>query len=242
MRSLCIAVAGGLVLAAPLHASSAFFVTERLSRPTVVMAEVSSDESYDPAVLQSVTGLDSAGQRIAVPHTALADHIVLDPPRSAATIILVADFGYHARPADMQKWRKGRKTQLPGTSVGLHAIKESVNLLAFSSAALHPHGLKLEILPLADPFQLQRGETLPVRVLLHGKPLAGIRLQENFLSTLADQTAPTDAQGRTSVTLRADQFNVIQLTHEEPVTGDPDVDFIRYNTALTFNLAAADGH
>jgi uncharacterized GH25 family protein len=102
--------------------------------------------------------------------------------------------------------------------------------------------LQVEIVPLTDPFALKRGDTLPVRVLLRGKPLAGVRLQENFLSTMADQSPPTDKEGRTDVTLRADQFNVIQLTFEETIKGDPDVDFMRYNASLTFNLADADGH
>ena len=230
-----------LALAAPLHASSAFFVAERVSKPTVVMAEVSTDEAYDPTVLKSVQGYDSADKPVDVPHMALSDHVVLDPPGNAATIILVADFGYHARPANRQSWTAKRKSQVPGATIGLHAIKESVNLMASAPATLHPHGLQVEIVPLVDPFTLKRGDTLPVRLLLRGKPLAGVKLQENFLSTMADQSPPTDAQGRTAVTLRADQFNVIQLTYEEAVKGDPDVDFMRYNASLTFNLANADG-
>ncbi|KXU31507.1 hypothetical protein A0J57_17110 [Sphingobium sp. 22B] len=230
-----------VLLPTQLHASSAFFVAERVSRPTVVMAEVSTDEAYDPTVLKRVQGYDSADKPVAVPHSVLTDHVVLDPPEQAATIILVADFGYHARPANTQKWQNGRKSQLPGTSVGLHAIKESVNLMAPAPATLHPHGLRIEIVPLVDPFTLKRGDRLPVQLLLRGKPLAGVKLQENFLSTMADQSNPTDAQGRTEVLLHADQFNVIQLTYEEAVKGDPDVDFMRYNTALTFNLANAEG-
>lgn len=242
MRRTLLALSASIALAAPLHASSAFFVAERVSRPTVVMAEISTDEAYDPAVLKTVSGFDIQDHPVTVPHKALTDHVVLDPPENAATILLVADFGYHARAANTQKWTDGRKTQLPGTSVGLHAIKESVNLMASAPATLHPHELQVEIVPLTDPFTLKRGDTLPVKVLLRGKPLAGVRLQENFLSTMADQSPPTDKDGRTDVTLRADQFNVIQLTFEETVKGDPDVDFMRYNASLTFNLADADGH
>jgi nickel transport protein len=242
MRRALLALTASIALAAPLQASSAFFVAERVSKPTVVMAEVSTDEAYDPAVLKTVSGFDSQDRPVTVPHQTLTDHVVLDPPENAATILLVADFGYHARAANTQKWTDGRKTQLPGTSVGLHAIKESVNLITSAPATLHPHGLQVEIVPLTDPFALKRGDTLPVRVLLRGKPLAGVRLQENFLSTMADQSPPTDKEGRTDVTLRADQFNVIQLTFEETIKGDPDVDFMRYNASLTFNLADADGH
>jgi len=218
-------------------ASSAFIVQERVSKPTIVMTEVSTDEAYEPEYVKQVLGFTAHDTHLVVPRTVLPDHVILAPLAQTAMIILVADFGYHARPTHDEIWRDGRKSDLPGTDIGLHAIKESVNILQSAPATLHPHGLELEIVPQSDPLALKRGDVLKVQVLLHGKPLPGVELQENFLSTLDQKSPPTDARGFTTVRIQADQFNVIQLTYEEAVKGDPDVDFFRYNSALTFNLA-----
>lgn len=218
------------------HASSAFIVLERISQPTIVMTEISSDEAYDPSFLKHLWSYDTVGHPTIITQHADARHITLDVPVHTAAIIVQADFGFHARRAKDTSWSWQRKTTLPDAVTGLHAIKESVNLQAPSAANLRPHGLALEILPLADPFTRQRGDRLPIQVLLNGKPLPHVRIHENFLTTLSDTTPPTNREGKTYATLHADQVNVLQLTYEAPVAHDPDVDFMRYNSALTLHL------
>ncbi len=65
-------------------------------------------------------------------------------------------------------------------------------------------GLPLEIIPERDPYALQAGEPLPVRLLLRGKPASGCEL----LLARADSATPefrsagrTDAAGRLAVRL-----------------------------------------
>ena len=62
-----------------------------------------------------------------------------------------------------------------------------------------PLGLGLEIVPEADPTRLIAGGSLPVRVLRHGAPLAGLRLSSLPEGGGAEQVATTDADGRATL-------------------------------------------
>nr|WP_294916215.1 DUF4198 domain-containing protein [uncultured Neokomagataea sp.] len=230
---LCLSV----LCVTPALASSAFIVLERISQPTLVMTEISSDEAYEPTFLKHLWAYDTQSHPTTITHHADARHITLDVPTHTAAIIVQADFGFHARRPHDTTWSWQRKTTLSGATIGLHALKESVNLQASAAANLHPHGLALEILPLEDPFTHKRGDHLPIQVLLNGHPLPNVCVHENFLNTLSELTPPTDNQGKTYATLHADQLDVLQITYESPVTNDPDVDFMRYNSALTLHYS-----
>ncbi|GBR53274.1 nickel transport system substrate-binding protein [Neokomagataea thailandica NBRC 106555] len=223
--------------APPLLASSAFVVLERLGKPTIVMTEVSSDEAYNPSVLTRLSAYTPHGIPIALLHHEDTQHITLDKQPNAAAIIVQANFGFHARLPKDDHWTWQRKTLLKGATIGLQAIKESVNLYISSPLNLKAHGLHVEIIPLVDPLNLHRGDRLPLQVLLEGKPLPNVRVNENFLNSLSEVTKPTDNEGRTSAYIHADQVNVLQITYEQPLQHDPDADFIRYNSALTFHAA-----
>jgi uncharacterized GH25 family protein len=97
-------------------------------------------------------------------------------------------------------------------------------------------GLPLEIVPEKDPYRLQPGEALPVRVLLRGAPIANLELT-------AASTAPgfkphvvgkTDAEGRVSIPVRGGKWR-LHTIHMERATGD--VDWESVWTTLTFEVS-----
>src|SRR6185295_4164154 len=69
-------------------------------------------------------------------------------------------------------------------------------------------GLRLEIIPEADPLALTPGESLPCRVFFEGRPAAGLLLQARSASGQPSR-ARTDAEGRTRLTLDAPGLWVI---------------------------------
>lgn len=98
-------------------------------------------------------------------------------------------------------------------------------------------GLPLEIVPEKDPYRLQPGEALPVRVLLRGKPVANLRLTaastaEGFTSRVVGQT---DAEGRVSVPVSRGQWR-LHTIHMERVS-DPAVDWESVWATLTFEVS-----
>ncbi|MET0552291.1 MAG: DUF4198 domain-containing protein [Vicinamibacteria bacterium] len=65
-----------------------------------------------------------------------------------------------------------------------------------------PVGLGLEIVPLGDPTRLHAGDTLAVRVLENGRPLAGLSLR-TLTRGRAPSAVTTDARGEASIALGA---------------------------------------
>jgi uncharacterized GH25 family protein len=98
-------------------------------------------------------------------------------------------------------------------------------------------GLPLEIVPEKDPYRLQPGEPLPVRVLLRGAPAAN-------LDVTAASTAPgfkarvigrTDANGRVTVPITRGQWR-LHTIHMERVA-EAEVDWESLWTTLTFEAS-----
>lgn len=210
------------------------YLAQRVSQPTLVIGFSSSDEAYDAQKIKDVKAFSITGESVPVVVTRSADHAVLAPASDAAVIVSTADYGFYARKQGA-KWQKGKRSTLPGTDEGLHALKYNV-AIEKPGASLTSHGLGLEIIPLEDPLTKKRGDHLAVRVLLQGKPLAGARIIENFLGNDSVLSAPTNAEGKTDITLQNDKLNVLALEYDQPVTNDKDINFNRYATSLSFSL------
>jgi uncharacterized GH25 family protein len=96
--------------------------------------------------------------------------------------------------------------------------------------------LPLEIVPENDPYRLRPGESLPVRVLLYGVPVANMELT-------AASTAPgfeprvigkTDANGRLTVPVGAGAWRLHTIHMER--AAESDVDWESLWTTLTFEI------
>ena len=71
------------------------------------------------------------------------------------------------------------------------------------SSWTRPIGLGLELVPERDPTQLVHGDTLTVRVLLHGAPLAGFSVGAIRESGTRTTFSKTDAAGRATIVFTA---------------------------------------
>jgi uncharacterized GH25 family protein len=98
-------------------------------------------------------------------------------------------------------------------------------------------GFLLEIVPLRDPFQCKIGQTLPVRVLFHGKPLANVNVGWQYPG---DGDTPrgsvrTDAKGEALIPLARAGLMTLRLTHmTRPQTAD--YEWESFWATLTFRL------
>jgi hypothetical protein len=98
-------------------------------------------------------------------------------------------------------------------------------------------GLPLEIVPLRNPFALQAGDTLRVRVLFHGKPLDDANLG---WSVPGDGAAPrgtvrSDARGEALVPIAGPGLMTIRLTHMTRPRAE-EHEWESFWTSLTFHL------
>lgn len=76
------------------------------------------------------------------------------------------------------EWRKQHgEAAKPGREIYSKYVKALGYVGAPSGDAGKPLGLAIEIVPLANPYTLRAGEPLPVRVLVRGKPQAGLAIE-----------------------------------------------------------------
>lgn len=100
-----------------------------------------------------------------------------------------------------------------------------------------PLGLPLEIVPLTDPFSRKVGDTLKVRVLFDGKPLADANLGWDHPGDGQDPagTARTDAKGEALIPVARAGLMTIRLTHMTRPKAK-DYEWESFWTTLTFHL------
>lgn len=98
-----------------------------------------------------------------------------------------------------------------------------------------PVGLKLEIVPLQNPYRLRTGEKLTVKVLFDGKPLDSALLTA-FPRTRSDTPIKvrTDQSGLASVPLHPDEW-LLHVVHLVPID-DGVTDWRSYWGSLTFKI------
>jgi hypothetical protein len=90
------------------------------------------------------------------------------------------------------------------------------------------------ILPEADPLAVGVGKLLPVRVLIDGKPAAGIELIGDYRSAPHQISATTDGEGRAKVMVRNEGLNIIAAEIDLPVVNDADIESRGLFTSLSF--------
>lgn len=111
-----------------------------------------------------------------------------------------------------------------------------------SDKALAPAGMGLEIVPLSHPNRIDPGAALPVRLLLDGKPVAGvtISLQGPDLPDEEDAkavTVTTDKDGKASLTLpKAGTF--LLLARHRVEAADGPVAVKSHSATLTFAVGS----
>ncbi|MEM7048675.1 MAG: DUF4198 domain-containing protein [Acidobacteriota bacterium] len=101
-------------------------------------------------------------------------------------------------------------------------------------AALAPLGLELELVAERDPTRASTSE-LPLRALLRGEPLVGVRIEATALSGDGRVTAQrTDSEGRVHLPIDGRGQWLVTAVHMEPAPADSGHDWRSLWASLTF--------
>ncbi len=105
----------------------------------------------------------------------------------------------------------------------------------------NPVGLSLEIVPERNPYSPSGGDSLPVRVLYDGRPLAGALVKLNDLASDAKPVEMhlTDAAGRAVFGLRRQGDWQMNVVWSRPLRTTRLADFVTTFSSLTFGFPAA---
>ena len=104
--------------------------------------------------------------------------------------------------------------------------------------ATKPVGLPLEIVPERSPYASPPATRLPVRVLLHGQPLAGalVKLTDLDHDAAPVETHRTDPGGRVEFALPAKGIWQLNVVWSEPQPKGADTEYLTTFASLTFGF------
>lgn len=206
---------------------------ERRGNIEVVYGHGAEDNAFKAQKISGAWAYDASGKMIPVSVERLADHARLKPLKPPAVMAVALNNGMWSQTAD-KKWINEGRSKVPGATEATQTFKYSLAIYQPGAKLPKLDQIKLLILPEVDPLTVGPGKSLPVRVLLDGKPAAGVKLIGDYRSAPNTLTTETDKDGRAQVLVRNEGLNVIAAQVEVPVKDRVDVDSRGLFTSLTF--------
>ncbi|AMZ74440.1 MULTISPECIES: DUF4198 domain-containing protein [Pseudomonas] len=222
----------GLLLAAQASAHG-LWTEQRRGNVEVIYGHGAEDNAFKAQKISGAWAYDLGGKMIPVTVERLPDHARLQPLKPPAVLAVALDNGMWSQTAD-KKWINEGRSKVPGAIESTHTFKYSLAIYEPGAKlpALAP--IKFVILPEVDPLTVGPGQSLPVRVLLDGKPAAGVKLVGDYRSMPNTVSTETDAEGRAKVLVRNEGLNVIAAQMEIALKDNKDVATRGVFTSLTF--------
>ncbi|MDH2080845.1 DUF4198 domain-containing protein [Pseudomonas atacamensis] len=206
---------------------------ERRGNIEVVYGHGAEDNAFKSQKISGAWAYDASGKMIPVSVERLADHARLKPLKPPAVMAVALNNGMWSQTAD-KKWINEGRSKVPGATEATQTFKYSLAIYQPGAKLPKLDQIKLLILPEVDPLTVGPGKSLPVRVLLDGKPAAGVKLYGDYRSAPNTLSTETDKDGRAQVLVRNEGLNVIAAQVEVPVKDSVDVDSRGLFSSLTF--------
>ena len=222
----------GLLFAADVSAHG-LWTEQRRGNIEVIYGHGAEDNAFKPQKISGVWAYDASSRMIPVTVERLADHARLKPLKPPAILAVALDNGMWSQTAD-KKWINQGRSKVEGAIASTQTFKYSLAIYEPGAKLPELKHIKLLILPEADPLTVGPGKSLPVRVLLDGKPAAGVKLVGDYRNMPNTLSTETDKDGRAQVLVRNEGLNVISAQVEVPLKDNPDVATQGLFTSLTF--------
>lgn len=131
-----------------------------------------------------------------------------------------------------------KQSAIPGNERYYRCAKALLDVAGNSSAnASQSLGFMFELVPRTNPYALRAGDKLPIALTFRGKPIANVLVIAMRKGAPAQVVrARTDAQGRASLKLDADDFWLIKAVHMEAAPAGAGVDWESWWASMTFDL------
>lgn len=216
------------------HVSAHGLWTEqRRGNIEAIYGDGAEDNAFKAQKISGAWAYDTEGKMIPVTVERLADHARLQPLKPPAALAVALDNGMWSLTAD-KKWINEGRSKVPGSIESTETFKYSLAIYQPGAKLPKLDQMKLLILPEVDPLTVGPGKSLPVRVLLDGKPAAGVKLVGDFRGAPNTLSTETDKDGRAQVLVRNEGLNVIAAQVEIPLKDNADVATRGLFTSLTF--------
>lgn len=171
-------------------------------------------------------------------------HFVLTAADAGRAELLAAryDNGFWVQTAD-GSYRNSSKLMYPDARKGMWSVKFAKAVTGRDAPWDKVLGHELELVPLSDPAAVAPGQTLRVKVLFRGRPLAGVLVERgDGVTAMAEHDIPkfrSDATGIVAIPLVKAGPHLLAIDHEvKPAKLRQLADSDLYNATLAFPAAA----
>ncbi len=222
----------GLLCASQVSAHG-LWTEQRRGNIEVIYGHGAEDNAFKAEKISGAWAYDASARMIPVSVERLADHARLKPLKSPAVLAVALDNGMWSQTPD-KKWINQGRRHVPGAIASTQAFKYSLAIYQPGAKLPKLDQIKLLILPEVDPLTVGPGRSLPVRVLLDGKPAAGIKLVGDYRNAPKSLSTETDKDGRAQVLVRNEGLNVIVAQVEMALKDNAEVATRGLFSSLTF--------
>jgi cobalt/nickel transport system permease protein len=207
-----------------------FFIEKKGEDFGVVFGHGKDREDFDISKVKQIKALDLQGKEIPVQREKKDRTLVLKMTARPSVILVSIDNGYWSK--TIYGWKELPKRKASRVVEAIRSLFFSKTILSWNETAQSAVGESvLEIIPLRNPLGLKAGESLPLKILLRGRPLAGIEVIGSDHARLGK----TDKDGLVKVVLVQGQ-NLVTVETKERLQDDPDADALSLSATLTFEV------
>jgi nickel transport protein len=185
-------------------------------------------EPYAAEKLRSAEAFDARGRPLKLERTVDASGVRVRVEGTPALVVAHFDNGFHSRAAQGPSIPKPMN-EVPGAVRGSHAVKYHKLIVAWTASVTKPIGQPFEVVPV-DAREPIAGKPLRLRVLVDGKPAAGVKLGHTEEGV---NDPVTDSNGIGEFVPQPG-FNRVWIGRRLPVTGDVRFTEISYENSLAF--------
>jgi uncharacterized GH25 family protein len=136
------------------------------------------------------------------------------------------DNGYWVKIAD-NLYRNASRRMAPDAVDSMWSAKFAKAVTGAGAPWQTVLGHELEIVPLADPAAVRVGQSLPVRVLFRGRPLAGVDIERgDGVTPMKEEAIPrfkTDGDGTATIPIVKAGAVLLAIDHRVSPSGTPEI-------------------
>lgn len=207
-----------------------YWIEKRGSDLMVVFGHGTKREDFDPSKIRLLKAYDQSGKEIGVNREKRAPGLQIKTEHPPSLLFVEIDDGYWSK--TIYGWKNLPKRKASRVVESNRSLFYSKALLSWSETATKPLiESRLDIIPLENPFELNPGSLLPIRVLYQGKPVPGVEVEGGDHQKLSG----TDREGLAKVKVSRGH-QIISVSLKEPLNDDPDADHLSITSTVTFEV------
>lgn len=207
-----------------------FWIEQKGQDLMVVFGHGEQREEFDLSKIKSVRVIDSQGKDIPAQKEKKEKGLALKTSGQPAAIMAEIDNGYWSK--TIYGWKELPKRKASRVVEAIRSLFYTKIFISWSeSVQVASSGARIDIVPMQNPFEMKGGDSLPLRILLGGKPLPGAEV----IGSDHARIGTADKDGIVKIPLTRGH-NLLTVEYKERIRDDPDADALSLTATLTFEV------